>query len=328
MISGKRFCSSCGAKMAGGPSPRAMSDIKPAAPATPLAPAAVAAPPAAPTTPPKPVPAGALDLRQPAAPVVAAPIAAAPPVITSVKVSSPIAKPRATPMPAASPSPASRPDAASPARSPLMPRFPQNPATKAAPVPELPNAVATQIESLQAMAPTQPDMPTGPSSPQLQQAMAAAKPATPPGITRIAAALAAIALMAGFVWLQNSPKLAFRSAAAKAGIDASLPTYVPSSYRQTGPATVSDGQLVLSFQSPSAEHPLTISQRRTNWDSHSLRENYITKQSDNYLAVQGQGLTIYLFNDQAGWVNHGVWYTISGTAKLSREQILKIAYGL
>lgn len=134
--------------------------------------------------------------------------------------------------------------------------------------------------------------------------------------------------MGGFVWLQNSPKLAFRSAASQAGIDASLPSYIPSSYRQAGPATVASGQLTLAFTSPSAEKPIQITQRRTSWDSASLRENYVGRQSDNYLAVQGQGLTIYVMSDSVNWVNRGIWYTISGTAKLSREQVLKIAYGL
>jgi hypothetical protein len=165
-------------------------------------------------------------------------------------------------------------------------------------------------------------------SPALKQVLATAKPSKTPSIMKVGAALTAVVIMSGLIWLQNSPKLAFRAAAAQAGIDASLPTYVPSSYHQTGAATVAPGQLTLNFSSPSAERPLQIVQRRTNWDSNSLRDNFINRQSDSYLAIQGQGLTIYLYSNAASWVNHGVWYTVNGTAKLSREQVLRIAYGL
>ena len=54
----------------------------------------------------------------------------------------------------------------------------------------------------------------------------------------------------------------------------------------------------------------------------------MTHQTANYLTVQGQGLTIYLFGNQANWINHGVWYQLNGVAALSRDQILKVAYGL
>lgn len=177
------------------------------------------------------------------------------------------------------------------------------------------------------MAP-QPDTSSGPTSDTLREVLATAKAKKAPSITKIGAALAVITLMGGLVWLQNSPKLAFHSAAAQAGIEASLPTYIPSSYQQTGPAQVGSGQLTLAFTSPSADGKLAITQKRTDWDSNSLRENYVSHQTDNFLAVQGQGLTIFLDNNEANWVNHGIWYSVNGTAKLSREQILKIAYGL
>lgn len=149
-----------------------------------------------------------------------------------------------------------------------------------------------------------------------------------PGLASAAAAVAAIAIIGGLIWMQNSPKLAFRTAASQAGVQASLPSYVPSSYRQVGPAQVAPGQLTLTFQATNQDSQLQIVQRRTAWDSNSLRENFVSRQSDQYTAVQGQGLTIYLFNDRASWVNHGVWYTVEGTSRLSREQVLKVAYGL
>jgi hypothetical protein len=149
-----------------------------------------------------------------------------------------------------------------------------------------------------------------------------------PNSNRTVATVAAVAIMAGYIWLQNYPKLALQNANSQAGITASLPSYIPSSYSlkttDTGP-----GLVTLNFTSPSAAQALKIAQHRTTWDSSSLLDNYVAKATDDYATVQGQGLTIYLFNDnQAAWVNHGIWYSIQGASLLSREQILKIAYSL
>lgn len=190
----------------------------------------------------------------------------------------------------------------------------------------MPNVVASQVE---AMAATPPAPPPAPKSNELQQALKAAKQSnTLPNLTKMAAAIAAIGIMSGLIWLQNAPKLAFHNAAAKAGIDASLPTYMPSSFKQSGPANIASGSISINFTSASSQTPLSIVQRRTNWDSNSLRENYVIRQSSNFLAVEGQGLVIYIDDDQANWVNHGIWYQLAGTSKLGREQVLKIAYGL
>jgi hypothetical protein len=149
-----------------------------------------------------------------------------------------------------------------------------------------------------------------------------------PGGSRVLTTVAAVTIMAGYVWFQNYPKLAIESAGSRAGMTATLPSYLPSSYNlsrtDTGP-----GLVTLSFASPSSPDTLTIAQHRTTWDSNSLLDNYISKQTDDYATVEGQGLTIYLYNNnQAAWVNHGVWYSIEGASRLSREQVLKIAYSL
>jgi hypothetical protein len=226
----------------------------------------------------------------------------------------------------APPTPTSAP--ASSSTHPLVKRFPVHPAvaeTEPAASP-LPNDVASQVNKLAEMA--EKNQASDSKSPDLQQALNAAKTKKSPGLLKIGAALTAIAIMGGFVWLQNSPKLAFHAAATRAGIEASLPTYIPSSYQQNGPAQVDQGQLTLNFRSPSTQEQLSITQKRTDWDSNSLRENFVSRQSDKFVAVSGQGLTIFLYNDKASWVNHGIWYNVSGTSKLSREQVIKVAYGL
>jgi hypothetical protein len=170
--------------------------------------------------------------------------------------------------------------------------------------------------------------PQAPQSEILKQVISGAKP-NRFNPTSVAAALAAIVIMGGYIWTQNYPKMSFHVAASKAGLEATLPGYLPASYHQSGPVSYQPGEITLNFASAGANEPLKITQRKTDWDSNSLRENYVSKQTDNYLAVQGQGLTIYMYNsNQASWVNHGVWYQINGVSQLGREQVLKIAYSL
>jgi hypothetical protein len=149
-----------------------------------------------------------------------------------------------------------------------------------------------------------------------------------PQAGRVAAISAAVVIMAGYVWVQNYPKLSLQAASSRAGLSAGLPGYVPSSYNLAHTDTA-PGLVTLNFTSPNITEPLKITQAKTSWDSSSLLDNYIIKHTDDYSTVQGQGLTIYFYGqNQASWVNHGVWYSIEGAARLSREQILKIAFSL
>jgi hypothetical protein len=187
-------------------------------------------------------------------------------------------------------------------------------------VPEMPKMAANQHQAMSHLA-TPATRPTAATAwrPNLKLS---------PHNSRGMAVTAAVAIMASYIWLQNYPKLAIQSASNQAGITASLPSYVPSSYNLTHTNT-HPGLVTLSFASPSSPDTLTIAQHRTNWDSSSLLDNFVSKNADDYATVQGQGLTIYLFaNNQAAWVNHGIWYSIEGASRLSREQILKMAYSL
>jgi len=359
-LSGKRYCSNCGAKLDASAMPATtMADIKPKGKAldlrsaTPTPTKTAAAITAAAASKPagqfhgQPGSGGSvLDLRTQAV-VAPAPIAPpaptatptpTPPVTTppSASAAAPTIKPKQSlPAPApiaqpasSSPEPSAPTPASQPPLSPMINKYPEHPAVVQPGTTVMPEAVAAQVDTMKSQTPIEP-LPPKPQSPALSQALKAAKQSTTtPSVLRIGAALVAIGIMGGVVWLQNSPKLAFRNAAAQAGIAASLPTYIPSSYHQVGAANSSPGVLTLNFTSPSAGQPLKIIQRSSDWDANALRENYVSTQSTNFLAVQGQGLTIYLYGNQANWINHGVWYQLSGTSKLGREDVLKIAYGL
>ena len=376
IVSGKRFCSNCGAKVSGPAGPATMSDVKPAGKPLDLRQSQTAVTSSAPKPTANARPAGqlhgqqvggsrVLDLRastpkavtpapEPVKVEVPEPtpvkpevleVAPTPPAaptgasLDHVVGTAPAPKAEDSPPPPPAPEPKPEPEfkptpqpepVATPqsvvTKSPLVSKLPEHPSL-AQPKEVMPSAVTTQIEDLRNKAATAPPPPSPPQSPALQEALAAAKQsASVPKAVKFGAAISAVVLMAGVLWMQNSPKLAFRNSAVQAGINATLPTYIPSSFQRAGDPTVASGQISMSYKNDNDE--LKIVQRRSNWDSNSLRENFINKETDSFLAVQGQGLTIFLYNDKATWVNHGVWYQLSGTSKLSREQILKIAYGL
>lgn len=204
------------------------------------------------------------------------------------------------------------------------------------PAPVIDSAAATHInkmvaeaQRIQAEDKAKANAKKRPRSKTLASAIDAARTPQPVRTVTVVGIGAALALMAGFVWLQNSPKLAFHQAALEAGLEASLPNYLPASYGNQSKPEVKPGQITLKYNAPGATKPLVITEKKTDWDSNSLRDNYVSRQTDSYLAIPGQGLTIYTYNGgTATWVNHGVWYTVEGVSSLGREELLKIAYGL
>ncbi|HUD11397.1 MAG TPA: hypothetical protein VMS08_03230 [Candidatus Saccharimonadia bacterium] len=200
------------------------------------------------------------------------------------------------------------------------------PTTASAKAPEMPHLAAMQHEAMTKLAP----------APQPQMAMSRAPMRmswaphfkVTPHTGRSLATISVVVLMAGYIWIQNYPKMALQNASNVAGLSASLPGFMPSSYSLAHTSTV-PGQVTLKYTSPSAQQALKIAQSRSDWDSNSLLDDFVSKNADDYAAVDGEGLTIFLFNDnEATWVNHGIWYSIEGASRLSRQQILKIAYSL
>jgi hypothetical protein len=116
-------------------------------------------------------------------------------------------------------------------------------------------------------------------------------------------------------------------AANRAGFAATMPSYQPSGYSLSGPIAYSPGQVTVNFASNSDDRKFSLRQQPTTWDSDALLENYVTKQSDNYLTYQDQGLSIYIFDGtSAAWVNGQKMYIIDGSSsQLDTDQILKLA---
>lgn len=143
----------------------------------------------------------------------------------------------------------------------------------------------------------------------------------------IASAGVALLLLGGYFTYINMPNLSVRVAAAQAGINATYPGYRPDGYSLNGPIAYSDGAVTINFASNSGSQNFAISQTKTSWDSTALEENYISKESggsyvDPYIE---NGLKIYVYDNNAAWINGGVLYKLTGDAPLSTDQIRRIA---
>lgn len=141
----------------------------------------------------------------------------------------------------------------------------------------------------------------------------------------IASASLALMMLAGYFTYLNMPNLSVRVAAAQAGFNATYPGYHPDGYR-VGKVAYTDGQVGIQYLANGGSEGFTVKQEKSTWDSSALLANYVEPASHGgYIPHSEQGITIYVFNNNAAWVNDGIRYTIEGNAPLSSEQILDLA---
>jgi hypothetical protein len=150
-----------------------------------------------------------------------------------------------------------------------------------------------------------------------------------PRFASLASAGFALLLLGGYFTYINMPNLSVRVAAVQAGINASYPSYKPDGYSLAGPVAYNDGEVELKFASNAGPQKFTITQMRSTWDSTAVKENYINSAwGGDYTTFAEHGLTVYIHDSDAVWVNGGIRYTISGDAPLSSSQIRSIASSL
>lgn len=146
-----------------------------------------------------------------------------------------------------------------------------------------------------------------------------------PRVATVMSSIGALVILGGYLTYLNLPSLSIRVAAVQAGFDATYPTYQPAGYSFTGPVAYSPGEVRVGFQSNTNDYNYNLIQRSSSWDSQAVLDNYVLPRSEQYATLQERGLTIYLMENKAAWVNGGVLYVIDGNAPLSSEQIQKIA---
>lgn len=141
-----------------------------------------------------------------------------------------------------------------------------------------------------------------------------------------------LAIIVGSAWAvyRFVPSVSVSIAAAQAGVSASYPEYTPDGFRLHHPVTYSEGEVVLIFASNSNDDAYTITQTKSSWDSTAVLDNIVRKAvGENYGTTTERGLTLYTYGTtNASWVNKGILYTITSDARLTNEQIRRIATSL
>jgi len=145
----------------------------------------------------------------------------------------------------------------------------------------------------------------------------------------IASASFAILLLGGYFTYLSMPSISTRVAAAQAGIDANYPGYQPMGYSLSGPVAYQQGRVTMTFAANAGPSTYTLDQTKSGWDSSAVLDSYVKPHAgDDYQTTTSNGLTIYTYGSNAAWVNGGIFYTISGNAPLSDDQIQHIATSL
>lgn len=117
-----------------------------------------------------------------------------------------------------------------------------------------------------------------------------------------------------------------RLAASRAGVPGTLPNYQPSGFGMSGPIQYKAGQITIHYKSRSDSRAFHINQRSSEWDSATLLDQFVATNRRSYQTYQDNGKTIYIYdNDNATWVDGGIWYQIEGNSSLNSDQLLRLA---
>jgi hypothetical protein len=139
-----------------------------------------------------------------------------------------------------------------------------------------------------------------------------------------------LVMLAAFLIWQNLPAVAVHVAAAKAHVNASMPSYTPTGFGYVGPLQYEQGAVTLKFQDKvDANQKFLLTQQASNWNSASLEANSLPKDT-NIQTSEINGTTVYIYGDKsdAKWVNHNVLYSLKNEAQLSSDQVLRIVQSL
>ena len=131
----------------------------------------------------------------------------------------------------------------------------------------------------------------------------------------------AVGLIATVAYL-NLHNIELRLVSARAGFHAVLPTYTPTGYEMNAPVQA-NGKVTLSFHSGSSSFILT--EQQSSWDSQTLLASTVGLATGPYQTVQSNGRTVYLYGNNATWVNGGILFSLATDGNLSSSQITNLA---
>ena len=141
----------------------------------------------------------------------------------------------------------------------------------------------------------------------------------------LAATSFACLLVTGFIGYQNLANVKLQYASSRAGFHAALPSYQPAGF-SVGQLTYQTGAVSVNYHSNSDDRAFAIMQRPSAWDSQALRDNFVASNGEQYHVAVSGGRTIYLYGDNnATWVNGGVWYQVQAGNSLNERQLTQLA---
>lgn len=142
-------------------------------------------------------------------------------------------------------------------------------------------------------------------------------------LASLGASVAVFLLLVGLVAFMNKSAIQLQIASARAGFAASTPDYKPEGF-SLGRVTYAPGTIATRYDKDSKA--FSIIQKRSNWDSQTLLENFVATTNEDFEGYQVNGRTIYVYgNGKATWVNGGIWYQVQAGEALSNDQLLRVA---
>lgn len=111
---------------------------------------------------------------------------------------------------------------------------------------------------------------------------------------------------------------------SRSGIAAKLPGYHPTGYALKGAINYAPGQVSYRFQTRD-NRSFSVTQTGSNWSSESLEKGFVATINQPTQRAEAAGRIVYLYGNNATWVDGGIWYKLEGDSALSSEQLLKIA---
>jgi hypothetical protein len=141
---------------------------------------------------------------------------------------------------------------------------------------------------------------------------------------KLLAPLVGVLIIGGYFMYLNTPALSIKMAETRSGISVSQPGYVPKGFKLSKEVEAYTGEVAMSFNN--GQESYEVAQKVSDWDSKALLENRVLKETSEYSAYADRGLTIYVYDGKAVWVNQGKINEIElGDSKLDVEEMIRIA---
>ncbi len=137
------------------------------------------------------------------------------------------------------------------------------------------------------------------------------------------AGVAAFLIIGGFVTYLNLPAIELNVASMHAGFHAAAPTYKPTGYALANGVKASKGKIEMTYRSGDSSYKIT--QVVSDWNSTTLLDQNLEQRGAPTRTIQSQGRTIYIYDNNATWVNGGILYGINGNASLGTSDLVSLA---